>query len=118
MNSNAFKIALTLAATGAVILLLMMNKADTDSLSKRIDEYQTHADSLRNAVKTIEANIHQKDSILLVYLASLDRTLEELDKESAKNKQAIKINFIRQDSIRAAYCEEMTSLQQNPAECQ
>ena len=109
--------ALALAVGVFVVVLLLKNRADSKSLSFRLDRYQEHADSLRNVIRNIEANIHQKDSILLVYLASLDRTLEELDKEAAKNKQAISANFIRQDSIRAAYCEEMASLQQNPDEC-
>ena len=118
MNTNHFRITLAIVAGLIVILLLLMNRADSDLLSHRIDRYQAHADSLRTAVKNIEVNMHQKDSILLVYFASLDRTLEELDKEASKNKQIIENNLIRQDSIRAAYCEEMASLQQNPDECQ
>jgi hypothetical protein len=118
MTSNFLKFALGIAAGISVILLLLMNEVDTRSLSKRIDAYEIHADSLRDAVKNIDASIRQKDSILLVYLASLDRTLEELDKESAKNKKAIKDNFVKQDSIRTAYCQEMAALQQNPNECQ
>lgn len=118
MNSKFIKITLGLAAGISIVLLLLMNEADTESLSKRLDQYEAHADSLRNAMKNIDANIHQKDSILLVYLASLDRTLEELDKESAKNKKAIRDNLSRQDSIRKAYCEQMATLAQNPDECQ
>lgn len=118
MNSNLFRIALLLTAGVFVVVLLLMNRADSESLSKRIDRYEAHADSLRSVVKTVEAHIHQKDSILLVYLTSLDRTLEELDKEAAKNKQAIKNNLMKQDFMRAAFCEEMASLQQNPEECQ
>jgi hypothetical protein len=118
MSSTFFKITIGIAAGGLIGFLLLMNKADTESLSERIGQYQAHADSLRNAVKNIDTNIHQKDSLLLVYLASLDRTLEELDKESSKNKKAINANFLKQDSIRRAYCEEMAVLQQNPDECQ
>lgn len=117
MNATFFKFTLGIAAGIFIVLLLVMNQSDTEALAKRIEKYQAHADSLRQAVRHIEANIHQKDSILLTYLASLDKTLEELDKESAKNKKAIRDNFLKQDSIRAAYCEEMAALQQNPDEC-
>lgn len=118
MLSSIFKIALVAAAIIVVVTMLFMNESDRNSLAKRIDRYETQADSLRLAVKYIDMNIHQKDSILLVYLSSLDKTLEELNKESAKNKEALRLNFARQDSVRAAYCREMKALEQHPEECQ
>lgn len=105
------------AAAVVVILLLLLNESDRNDLASRIQQYEAQADSLRNAVRQIDMNIHEKDSILLVYLASLDKTLEELNKESAKNKEALRLNFAMQDSVRAAYCKEMRSLQQDPDEC-
>ncbi len=118
MRSSIFQFAFILAAAAAIFFLLFMNESDRQALSDRINRYEAQADSLRAAVQKIDVNIHQKDSILLVYLASLDKTLEELDKESAKNSQAIQRNLIKQDSIRAAYCREMAALHQQPEECQ
>ncbi|HEY0744229.1 MAG TPA: hypothetical protein VGD40_22335 [Chryseosolibacter sp.] len=106
------------AATIVVVFLLFMNESDQAELAERIHRYEAQADSLKKAVRQIDSNIHQKDSILLAYLTSLDKTLEELNKESAKNKEALRLNFAKQDSVRAAYCREMKSLQQHPEECQ
>lgn len=120
MKKISLFVKISLAATGLIVIMILLSKndADADSLSLRIKDYQSRADSLRMAVKMIDINIHQKDSILLVYLASLDKTLEELNKESAKNKKSIEANFLRQDSVRKAYCREMASLEQRPEECQ
>jgi hypothetical protein len=112
------RIAIVAVVIVAVISLLVRNKADADSLSSRIKGYESRADSLRMVVQAIDENINHKDSILLVYLASLDKTLEELNKESAKNKKSIEANFARQDSVRKAYCREMANLEQHPEECQ
>ncbi|HEY0651850.1 MAG TPA: hypothetical protein VGD65_01940 [Chryseosolibacter sp.] len=108
---------ITLAAI-AIIIMLMRNSTDANALAMRIRRYESRADSLRQAVKMIDKSVHHKDSILLVYLASLDKTLEELNKEAAKNKKSIALNFSRQDSVRRAYCREMARLEQHPEECQ
>ena len=115
---SLIQIIIFVAAALGIILLLMMNESDTSSLSEKIADYEKRADSLRMAVVAIDNNIHHKDSILLLYLASLDRTLEELNKESAKNRYEIARNFAKQDSVREAYCREMAKLEQDPAECQ
>lgn len=112
------RIAIVAVVVVSILSLLIRNKADSDSLSIRIKDYESRADSLRIRVQAIDANVHHKDSILMVYLASLDKTLEELNKESAKNKRSIEANFARQDSIRKAYCREMANLEQHPEECQ
>lgn len=112
-----FKIALVAAAMIVVTFLLFLNASDQNELAKRIDRYNAQADSLRTVVQQIDFGVRQKDSILLVYLASLDRTLEELNKESLKNREELQRNFAKQDSVRAAYCKEMNSLQQHPEEC-
>lgn len=107
-------------ATGVIVVLVLLirNNADSESLSLRMKNYESRADSLRTAVRVIDVSVHQKDSILLVYLASLDKTLEELNKESSKNRKSIEANFLRQDSVRKAYCREMARLDQRPEECQ
>jgi hypothetical protein len=115
--STIFKIGLAGSALAVVFWLLVMDHADSRVLEQKISHYESVADSLRNAVEALNVNVHHKDSILLVYLASLDNTLEELNKESFKNKLAIRANFIKQDSIRARYCEQMSDLQQKPDEC-
>lgn len=112
------RIAIVAVVVVSILSLLIRNKADSDSLSIRIKDYESRADSLRIRVQAIDENVHHKDSILMVYLASLDKTLEELNKESAKNKRSIEANFARQDSIRKAYCREMANLEQHPEECQ
>jgi hypothetical protein len=116
-NLSFIRTVIFIAAVVFITSLLVMNYADTESLSKKISAYEAVADSLRDEVNAIDANVHNKDSILLVYLTSLDKTLEELNKESAKNRSAITANFLKQDSIRKAFCREMETLDQKPSEC-
>jgi hypothetical protein len=101
-----------------IVVLLMMNDNEAKFLAKRIKQYEKTTDSLRYVVSEIDATVQHKDGILLRYLVSLDNTLEELNKESAKNRSAISSNFVAQDSARVAFCREMTRLEQNPSECQ
>jgi hypothetical protein len=119
MKKIFFIVKVALAASGLIVILILLGKnyADDSSLVIRIKDYETRADSLRIVVRTIDAGVHQKDSILLVYLASLDKTLEELNKESGKNKRSIEASFSRQDSVREGYCRAMANLEQCPEEC-
>lgn len=111
------RLGIVIAVIVTIATLLARNNADANALTHRLKDYEFKADSLRLAVKTIDVSVHHKDSILLVYLASLDKTLEELNKEAAKNKKSIEANLNRQDSIRTAYCREMAKLEQHPDEC-
>jgi hypothetical protein len=116
-NLTIIRAVIIIVALVSIAYLILMNEADTKSLSGKIRHYENVSDSLRRAVNLIDANVHHKDSILLLYLASLDKTLEELNKESAKNRLAIASNFALQDSIRAAFCRDMERLDQKPSEC-
>ena len=117
-KSSLIKLAIGLCGLVFAAILLLRNKQDADSLTLRLKDYKSKSDSLHLAVRSIDKNVHQKDSILMIYLASLDHTLEELNKESAKNKRSIEANFLKQDSVRKAYCREMARLKQHPEDCQ
>lgn len=85
--------------------------------AQRINHYQVASDSLRNEIDVISNRLHKKDSMMLAYMSSLDKTLEELNKESSKNRQTIKENFSKQDSILSEYCRQMSDLGQQPDGC-
>jgi len=116
-NASAISLALAIVAIAATGYLFFRDSGRDDHWNERISHYQTISDSLRNEINAIDTRLQQKDSILLFYMASLDRTLEELNKESNKNKEAIKENFSTQDSILAEYCRQMKSLDQRPERC-
>jgi hypothetical protein len=117
-NSSLIKLAAGICCLLFAGILLLKNRQDADALTLRLKDYNRKTDSLRMAVKYIDKNVHQKDSILMIYLVSLDHTFEELNKESAKNKRSIEANLLKQDSVRKAYCTEMARLKQHPEDCQ
>jgi hypothetical protein len=101
----------------AIGYLYHRDNADDNYWKKRISHYQDVSDSLGAIVQGIDTRLQKKDSMLLLYIASLDKTLEELNKETNKNKQIIKDNFSKQDSILSEYCRQMAGLDQKPDIC-
>jgi peptidoglycan hydrolase CwlO-like protein len=116
-NATTITLALVLVVTIATGYLFYRNNANDDHWNERINHYGKVSDSLQNELNAIDARLQKKDSMLLFYMASLDRTLEELNKESNKNKETIKQNFSKQDSILAEYCRQMVDLDQKPEGC-
>jgi hypothetical protein len=117
-KQSTITLVLGLVLTIAVGYLFYKNEADNDYWNNRIERYMRTSDSLQHGIHDIELKLYKKDSIMLSYMSSLDKTLQELNKESAKNKQIVRENFSRQDSIRLNYCREMEKLQQKPDGCQ
>jgi hypothetical protein len=97
---------------------LFFKGSDNDTYwTKRISDLEKRADSLSKVVDAIDIKLNKKDSILLTYMASLDKTLEELNKETQKNKKTLETNFAKQDSMRLEFCRQMAELGQKPDDC-
>lgn len=74
------------------------------------------ADSLSRVVEKIDKKIYAKDSMLLAYMQTLNKSLYELDKEASKDKATLNQNEQRQAEILKAFCEKMVDLN-NPDFC-
>lgn len=117
MKNSFITIAVIILAAVVTYMVFRSNR-DNEYWEKRIARYATVADSLRQALNDVDRRIQQKDSILLLYMSSLDKTLEELNKETRKNVLTIRTHQDRQDSIIAEYCKYMVrELGQTPDVC-
>jgi hypothetical protein len=114
---NQFTLALVFVVLFAIILLYS-NEKEHDDWDQKVAHYQRISDSLRYAIDEIHVNVKAKDSLILLYMASLDRTLEELNKEAKKNATVISDNAQIQDSLISTYCRDMAKLNQRPDVCQ
>jgi hypothetical protein len=104
-------------AIGSVVTVILLIAILTYKLEHRvsrwertIEEHKRVADSLQTQIDNIIINVQRKDSLLLGYMSSLDKTLDAVKKEAIKNGIAFKENLATQDSIRQKYCEEMAKL--------
>lgn len=113
---NQFTLAFVFVILFAMILLYSRDK-DNGDWNRRVAHYQSVSDSLQELVTDIQINVKQKDSIMLLYMSSLDKTLEELNKEARKNSAVITTNAMLQDSLISTYCHDMANLQQRPDVC-
>lgn len=113
---NQFTLAFVFVLMFAIILLYAKDK-ERDDWEKKVAHYEIVSDSLRNVAALVHAHVKSRDSILLLYMASLDRTLEELNKEARKNSTVISDNARLQESLIASYCRDMALLSQVPSIC-
>jgi predicted RND superfamily exporter protein len=88
-----------------------------DKWDEKIKQHERISDSLKNVVRDMDIKVNKKDSILLTYMASLDKTLIELNKEALKNRDTVKTNLAKLDSLRLGYCREMEALGFKPTDC-
>ncbi|MBS1508296.1 MAG: hypothetical protein JSS79_16775 [Bacteroidetes bacterium] len=84
----------------------------------KINRYKKAADSLSHVVRTIDASVKKKDSIMLNYMSSLTVTLHELNKETLKNKTIVTRQLSQLDSSRLSYCRELAKLGLKPNDCE
>jgi hypothetical protein len=113
---NQFTLALVFVVLFAILFLYSRDN-DRDDWKDQVRHYQLVSDSLKQVVSGIHANVREKDSLILLYMTSLDQTLEELNKEARKNTSVISINASVQDSLIATYCRDMAKLNQRPDLC-
>src|SRR6185436_17548097 len=100
------------------ISYLIYRDSSNEYWKKRIENYISVSDSLKKVTDEIDKRTKSKDSILLFYMASLDKTLEELNKETKKNKDTIRVNENKQELIISEYCRYMQQeLKQKPDVC-
>jgi hypothetical protein len=100
----------------AVGYLLFSSRPET-KWQQRVDHYGSVADSLKRVVDELNQRVNAKDSMLVVYMQTLNRTLDELDKENRKNVAVINSNEILQKDILEAYCKQMADIQMKPDFC-
>jgi hypothetical protein len=113
---NQFTFAFIFVVLFAAIFLYSRGR-DRNEWKHQVRHYQVVSDSLKSVIAGIHASVKQKDSLILLYMASLDQTLEELNKEAKKNMFVISVNAKVQDSLIAAYCRDMATLNQTPSVC-
>ena len=114
---NHFTFAFAFVVLFCVILLYYSGYKNRNDWSHQIQHYQQISDSLAQVVTSMHSNVKEKDSLLLLYMASLDKTLEELNKEAKKNASVISMNATLQDSLIRTYCRDMAKLNQRPDLC-
>lgn len=111
MKDKLFKIIVI--ACAVAICYLLFEKFfgnNNDEWQRKIDRHAAIADSLRDVVKEIDRRVHQRDSLLVSYIATLNVTLVELDKEARKDRARIDSNERKQADALKAYCEQMREL--------
>jgi hypothetical protein len=116
-NLPMLSLILVIIVAIATGYLFYKDSAKDTYWTQRVNHYQGVSDSLRNEIDMIRSRVHKKDSMMLAYMSSLDKTLEELNKESSKNRQTLKENFSKQDSILSEYCRQMAGVGQTPDGC-
>jgi hypothetical protein len=84
----------------------------------RIARHIRMADSLKQQTLRLDKQLYQRDSVLNLYMKSLDQALTTLQEKSVKNRVSIASNLSKLDSIQLAYCNEMQKIGVNILECQ
>ena len=106
------------AILAGVLYLIIQDQHDDAYWESRIEHYVRVSDSLKRKVNEIDRIAVVKDSMMLIYITSLDKTLKELNKESKKNLDTIHANNEKQEIIIAEYCRYMElELKQRPEGC-
>jgi hypothetical protein len=116
MNKRTIGLTALIIALALLLIFYRRGSADDDWKS-RVEHYEKVSDSLQHVVKILHKDISEKDSLLLLYMISIDKTLEELNKEAKKNASVINRNAAVQDSLISQYCRDMAQLQQTPDVC-
>lgn len=117
MKDKLFKIIVIVCAVA--ICYLIFEKffgSSNDEWQRKIDRHAAIADSLHNVVKEIDQRVYRRDSLLVSYIATLNVTLVELDKEARKDRARIDSNERKQADALKTYCEQMRKLNK-PAFC-
>jgi hypothetical protein len=83
-----------------------------EAWQKKIDRHAFVADSLGKVIVVLDRRVYAKDSILLAYMQTLNKSLYELDKESRKDKATLNQNEQKQAVLLKALCENMAKLHQ------
>lgn len=87
-----------------------------DEWKKKIDQYAVSADSLRKVMARLDREVYTRDSLLAIYISTLNQSLVELDKEQQKNRTLLNENETRQAETLEAYCAGMPD-SHKPAFC-
>ena len=104
---------------GAAVLYLLFRNGNDDAWKKKAEAYKVASDSLKQVVESIHKKTIARDSLLLIYMDALGRTQEELNKETRKNKDTLRVYAELQADIIAEYCRYMEQeLKQKPDICQ
>lgn len=90
---------------------------DDDVWQQKIDRHTFVADSLSEVIEEMDRRVYAKDSILLGYMQTLNKSLYELDREASKDKAMLNQNEQKQADLLKAFCERMADLHK-PDFCQ
>ena len=107
---NGISITLFALLTTALGYLYLSVDDRDEEWQKKIDRNKFVTDSLSKVVDEMEKRLYEKDSILLGYMQTLNKSLYELDKEAAKDKTVLNQNEEQQANMLKAFCENMTDL--------
>ena len=116
MKTRTFYIMMAIMAI-AIIYLFVRPGNDEMDWNSRVQHYEHVSDSLQKSLIQVVEKTKEKDSLMLLYMVSIDKTLEELNKEGRKNMNVINQNAQRQDSLISKYCQDMLALDQTPDVC-
>jgi hypothetical protein len=108
---NGIIIVLFAVFAAAIGYLLFFKDSDDDyeEWKKKIDRHAFVADSLGKVVEKIYKQAYEKDSVLLAYMQTLNKSLYELDKEAAKNKALINQNEQMQAQMVKDLCDRLST---------
>lgn len=120
MKSSGTNLILLLLLVLALFFVLYArhDRTDAGDWKRRAHQYEQSSDSLRQTVNDLRQRVASKDSLLLQYMMSVDKTLAELNKEARKNASIILENDITQDSLIRSYCNDMKAAGYAPDACQ
>lgn len=76
------------------------------------------ADSLKHYSMRLDRQLYQRDSVLSIYMKSLDEALKALQEKNVRNRILIAGNLSKLDSLQTAYCLEMHKLGVTVLDCQ
>lgn len=108
---NEISISLFVLFAVAIGYLLFRSADDNYAeLQKKIDRHHIVADSLVKVVDIMDKRLYAKDSILLAYMQTLNKSLYELDKGAGKDRATLNENEQQQANMLKAFCENMAGL--------
>lgn len=102
-------LAFVAGLVAAVIIVYFFRPGSDDNAEwkEKIDNHQSVLETLKASVDKMDKQLKEKDSILLAYMQTLNKSLYELDKEAGKDKATINQNEQKQAEMLKAFCDNI-----------
>jgi hypothetical protein len=105
--TKGVQITLFILLAGIIGYIVFRKNKDNKYWEEKIQSYKTTSDLLTKRIDSINQSTLKKDSMLLSYMVSLDKTLYELNRESSKNRDTIRVYDKKLEEVMSEYCEYM-----------